>query len=89
MTMFFILYNINMKIDTFKVNHRYLVKIWPSYRDISEVEVLEIAKKHIKLKIFRSDGSTYMEWEEVLGIKIVEDLGIATSMIDDNLSKSN
>lgn len=66
-----------MKIETFKTNHRYLVKIWPSYRSIDEVEVLEISKKHIKLKIYTSDGSSYINWEEFRDIEIVEDLGIA------------
>lgn len=77
-----------MTTKTFKTNHRYLVKTWPSYRDISEVEVIEIAKKHIKLKVFCSDGSTCMVWEEIRDIEIVEDLGIVTSMIENNLSKS-
>lgn len=65
-----------MKTETFKTNHRYLVKIWPSYRDVNEVEVIEIAKGHIKLRIFCSDGSTYINWKEIRDIKIVEDLGI-------------
>lgn len=69
-----------MKIDTFKINHRYLVEIWPSYREISEVEVLEITKKHIKLKIYRGDG-THIEWEKLRDIELIEDLGVVTHTI--------
>lgn len=82
------MYNIIMKTETFKINHRYLVKIWPSYKYINEVEVLEITKAHIKLKIYCEDRSNYIQWKELRDIEIIEDLGIVTSMFDNNLPKT-
>lgn len=66
----------------FKVHNRYLVTIGYG-NSLTEVVVLEITQgNNIKLKVSRSDGTTYESWHHIAEVHIAEDLGIAIDRID-------
>lgn len=61
--------------DNVYVGHRYLVKTWPSYRQVDEVIVLEVAKSHIKLRYINPNSNDAINWKDIRDIEFIEDLG--------------
>lgn len=74
-----------------KLTHRYLVKTYPFWynSEIYEIAVLEISKKHVKIRYITDSADGTIEWKKFEDIEIIEDLGIYTYPSSSSISFSD
>ena len=70
------------------VGNRYLVHFRNSYgthsNSISEISIIEKAKKYVKVREFHPNSTDHIEWKNYYDIEVVEELGVFNILKNNN-----